>query len=118
MRVDYNTAVTLKSKGYDVPCMYYMTSNGTEMTPSMPPRNHNRDHYLLSQPTLAEAADWLREKKGLHVYCLQDKHGKWQYMIEEVPRTRKVWHNMNYETYPLSLSSAITKALTILKDRK
>lgn len=113
--VTQEQAVMLKEQGYDVPCREYWY--GEEMLQDQYPLNQNEHDGCISAPSLSEAADWLRDVKGLHYYCYPTP--KWGYWISAIHNKEKEgWHKVgDYDTHSLALSAAITKALTILKER-
>lgn len=119
--VSKELAAMLKEVGYSLPTHHYYHPKVKDAWHSIEPVNYNTQIGLsdlyISAPDLNSVCDWLREVHGLHIYEIQDKYGKWQYLIEEVPRTPKVWHNMNYAIYELAQTAAITHAIQLLTDK-
>lgn len=68
----------------------------------------------LSAPTIAEATQWLREVKGLHVYAepIWNNKSCWDGVVIYMPLFRKILTD-NFPTHDLAISAGITKALEL-----
>lgn len=95
--VTKQTAVLLKEKGINVPTDYVYAYSEGDMT--------------ISAPTLYEAADWLRETKGVHVY-VTSTYGEWDFSIENAVNGESI-HDTYYtfQTHDLALEAGIIHAL-------
>jgi len=74
--VTYEQAINLKYLGFDYPCYYYFTGEGTpagcvwHTTNEDAPIDYNKTIYALcSMPTLKLAAKWLRSN-GWHIQVM------------------------------------------------
>lgn len=114
--VKKHTAQLLKEKGFDLPSRQYFISNEEDVrnTHDNFPINWNKYDDMFSAPALHEAADWLRETKGVHVGVLQDNYDRWFYMIESVPRTKNpncIVSTERYKTHDTGIEAGIVHAL-------
>lgn len=130
-RVNLETAKMLKEVGYDVDCnAFYMDGTGAaHLNSSSYSRNTTfglLDH-CVDAPTLHECADWLRTVHGLHVHCYPQLYDEveWvgfytqiEYCVPVPIRYEKGGGVISFPSHSTALSAAITKALTILKERK
>lgn len=93
--VQKETAVLLKEKGFNVPTDYFYAYSEGDMT--------------ISAPTLHEAADWLREKKGVHVYVKpQWSTEEWFGVVSIYAKNR---YTENFKTHDEALEAGIVHAL-------
>ena len=63
--VSLETARLLKEAGFDVPCTSQYTENEFAWE-NLRKTDFNKSDYVLSRPTQALAARWLREVHGIH----------------------------------------------------
>lgn len=127
--VDFDTAVLLKEAGFDWRALRYFQINNeqSEECDRGYYENWNKKdpHWpnVVSRPSLLVVSQWLREVKGLHISTRPDVgcHAhRWAYSICEL--IGKDWRlyeqSKTFDTHDLALSSAITKALELLKNSK
>lgn len=118
-RVSREQAEWLKKVGYDVPAWKYYNADGLLVTLYRDaPYNFNGETIVrsFSAPTLDEAARWLREVKGWHVYCTTC-NGRWQSYVIDMRTDEREFVN-GFPTHDLALSAGIDLILKKLTDGK
>jgi len=122
-RVNKETAVGLKEVGYDVPCKpHYYGPECKAYYKVVSSVNHNKFPLCVSAPDLNEAAEWLRDVKGLHISAQPDINylpKKWVYELFMLNGTE--WSlgdsHSTYDTHDIALAAGISRAVDILKER-
>jgi len=122
--VSYGQAVELKGCGFDRVCraFYGAEPDGepllcvSALPDIRPDGEKGRD---AAAPSLAQAAKWLREAKGMNVYPLYDYYvKKWYFHCG----SGTYWYVTNgaavYPTYEAALSAGIDAALEMIKDKR
>lgn len=117
--VTYEQAVKLKELGFDWKCKNYYSYEDKALK-EIACINHNREKFLriCSAPTIAQAAKWLRDVKGIKVYALYEYFAeKWYYHCGlNVNRTK--CSDASYATYESALSAGIDTALKMLTNEE
>lgn len=114
--VQKETAILLKEKGFDLPCLaWYIVED--EIMRSTTDYEHDSNGSIpnaFTAPELYKVPIWLRETKGVHVAVLQDNYDRWFYMIESVPITKNpncVVATERYDTHNTGIEAGIVHAL-------
>lgn len=122
--VDFPTAKLLKEKGFDWEvCDYFHYNLEWTLCESSDcePDNYNTEDWgekWFSRPTVALAIMWLREVKGLHIFCnifVGNIH--WAYIINDLKVKwceNQLISVSNFETQALAESAALIHALKLI----
>lgn len=124
-QVNKHQAMCLKEAGYDVPATEFYNQHGEKPHDTSSLKfnwNKNTEDFknTCSAPMLSDAAEWLRESKGLHVGIIPEKlRGGWFYAVSTFQE--EGWSlpdiSTSYYTHDDALSAGIDKCLEILKER-
>ncbi len=130
--VTYEQAEMLKECGFDWGTEYYYdfeNPTDTEVvfkrTSSCNPFNHNAFAESFSAPSLAQAAKWLREVKGIYIEVKVRDHNAFETVGKVIDNKTPhlplpkylfdLWDYRNpYTTYESALSAGIDAALELL----
>ena len=122
--VTFETAKLLKQAGFDLPCTSQYTENGFGWD-DLRKVNYNEYGALLSRPTQAIAARWLREVHRIVVdatFIPPSTYGDaWRYFIGEMDDM--VWNgdyvpsDEFYETYEKALEAGLQEAIKMIKSK-
>ena len=124
--VSFEQAVDLKILGFDWKCNHwYHQLEPDKILESDDYSNHNRFERPFSAPTLAQAARWLREVKGISVEPFSSVVGKdWAYQLYHTQKDKfglsvvvdkKCVKEYGYATYEEALAEGVSQALKLLK---
>ena len=136
--VTYKQAVKLKEFGFDWECVIYSVTEPFsistelsfivgELVNSLIADTHRNN--TIPRPTLAQAAKWLREVKGIIIICTpkireydfndyirQYLPEQWQYELWRGDEEYWDYMGKTYPTYESALSAGIDEALSLLTD--
>ena len=119
------TARLLKEAGFDVPCTSQYTENEFAWE-NLRKTDFNKSGYVLSRPTQALAARWLREMHNLHVYAiqtnlpyaeLQTTKWEWGYVIDKIddPNSNVATCEMYFDSYEAAFEAGLKRGLELIK---
>ncbi len=123
--VAYEQAVMLKECGFDWETEHYYefeeltdTEVVFKRTASCNPFNHNAFAESFSAPSLAQAAKWLREVKGIAINIVAHDGGIYEYEVVFLPNAEEYDDDIDRSpfrrTYEEALSEGIDAVLRLL----
>lgn len=126
--VSFEQAQKLKELGFDWECIgVYDSERPLGLialdTQAKSPTNWNGNtdfDEIFSAPTLAQAAKWLREKKGIDITPIpvtRDDERKYRWALDRLNPRLQDWTDDIINNYEQALSAGIDKALEILKQK-
>lgn len=118
MYVTKEISVRLKAIGFDEDVRHHYVDSSDCIYDELHPLDHwNQEDGCYSAPTLDEAANWLRNVKGLHVLVVTNKdHDGWIAGIQQkgtYEPIEVISEENPSNTHDLALSAAITHAIEI-----
>lgn len=116
--VNHEQAVMLKEMGFDWKCDNAF-SDDADKPFTTHGTNHNYFRHYFSAPTLALAAMWLREKNISVEVRRHIWNGEYLWACDVINiASLKRYHTISKDTHDLALSSGITTALLIVKNKE
>ncbi len=125
--VDYPTAIKLKKAGFHWSCYnFWFKSKGEKpifgrtQNPEDGNGDNDFDGWNYSAPTLAVAAKWLREAKGLAINVVAHERGSYRWDLVYLPESAdydnhiKYYGNL-YDTYERCLCAALDAVLEMIE---
>lgn len=117
--VSYEQAVRLKTAGFDWPCEAFYEHVDGKMWIAIDGKENWNSGVDCSAPSLAQAAKWLREVKGIAINVIAHDGGKYDYDIVFLPNAVECDCNFDrspwYRKYESALSDAITTTIELLE---
>lgn len=115
--VNFETAKMLKEAGFDVPCDAIFTENGAEIIEFGRANYNGLYPDMVSRPTQALAARWLREKHKLQVYSSYSiYHKMWFYVVISISNDYDtITGDIKYANYEDALEAGLQEAIKMIK---
>lgn len=109
--IELETARLAKEKGFDWECLLCYTGTTQEIWRNdYSPKNWNKNTHHISAPTQSLLQKWLREEKGIFVYCTPYTfdYSVWYIFIDEKQLKFK---DVTFYTYEQALEKGLQIAL-------
>jgi hypothetical protein len=128
--ITIKTAILLKNKGFDIPCLSYYDGSDMVATQANNPfdlKNYNsrKGSTLRSAPTQTLVQKWLREKHNIFIICTQNFYWDGVNHLVQVfkynPEKERCYEgtmlygdNGEFESYEVSLEFGLKLALELI----
>lgn len=114
--VSYETALALKEKGFNEPCLAWYYSDRSALGKLHLEYSEPNTKYHLNSPTYDQVTSWFREKYRIGIYvrgCNKvGNFGGYEYIIGDNAIVVSKYNN--YENYYEALNKAIEEALKLI----